>query len=128
MAPPEGRADNGVLVDGSVDPALPANPFQQTFAGLERPAVHAHVLADQHNGRVALHFLEHGLFDGFEKSNLRSARRAALRSRHSYLRAFLEAPARAAFTVFFGATFPAAFTARLPASERFVSAGCVLPK
>src|SRR5258708_37432710 len=122
-----GRADNGALADRRIDHALPAKPLQQAFAGLERPAVHTDVFADQHDGRVSLHLLEHRLLDGFEKSDLRSVRRAAIRSRHVYLRAFLEAPARAAFTVFFGATFAGALTAGLPASARFVSAGPVSP-
>ena len=118
-----GRADNGALADRSVDHALPAKPSEQSLACFERAAVYPDVFADQHDGRVPLHLLEHGLLDGFEKSNLRSVRRVSICSRHGYLPAFLEELAEAAFTVFFGATFAATFAACLPASARFVPAG-----
>src|SRR5438445_13724856 len=54
VAHPASRADNGALADGRVDHALPTKALQQPFAGLECPAVHAHVFADQHDGRVPL--------------------------------------------------------------------------
>src|SRR5713226_4335836 len=82
-------ADNGTLADRRVDHALPAKPLQQTFAGLECPAVYPDIFPDQNYGRVALHLFKHRLLDGFEKSDLRSARSVAIRSRHDYLRAFL---------------------------------------
>src|SRR5712692_191015 len=131
VAHPASRADNGALADRRVDHTLPAKALQQAFAGLERPAVHTDVFADQHHGRIALHFLKHRLLDGFEKSDLCSVRGAAMRSRpvclvHGYLRALLEALAGAAFTVFFAATFATFagdFAARLPVSGASVSAG-----
>src|SRR5438552_4080573 len=43
VAHPASRADNGALADGRVDHALPTKALQQPFAGLECPAVHAHV-------------------------------------------------------------------------------------
>ena len=46
------------------------NRCEQTFAGLERAAIHAHVFAQQHDGRIALHLFIHGLLDGFEKRDL----------------------------------------------------------
>src|SRR5712691_1907785 len=134
-----GGADNGALADGRVDDALPAKALEQAFAGLERAAVDTDVFADQNDRRVPLHLLKHGLLDGFEKSNLGSARLAAIRSGpvclgHGYLRAFLEALAAPAFTVFFGAAFAAIFAAGFPPFAEFVSfptsraAGCVSPK
>src|SRR5256885_13667867 len=86
VAHPASRADNGALADGRVDHALPTKPLQQSFAGLECPAVHAHVFADQHDGRVPLHLFKHGLLDGFEKRDRRCVRRASIGSRHGYLR------------------------------------------
>src|SRR5712672_2980384 len=62
-----GRADDGAFADGRVDHALPAETLEQAFAGLERAAVNTHIFADDHNGGVALHFLEHGLLNGFEE-------------------------------------------------------------
>src|ERR1700704_4925785 len=54
-------ADDGAFADRGVDHALPAEALEQAFAGLERAAVDADVFADDHDGGVALHFLEHGL-------------------------------------------------------------------
>src|SRR6266849_1909691 len=109
------------------------------FANGAHAAVDPDVFADQNDRRVPLHLLKHGLLDGFEKSNLGSARLAAIRSGpvclgHGYLRAFLEALAAPAFTVFFGAAFAAIFAAGFPPFAEFVSfptsraAGCVSPK
>src|SRR5215467_9400319 len=100
-------ADDGAFADGCVNHALPAKPFQQALAGLERPAVDADVFAHQQNRRIVLHLLEHGLPDSLEKSDFLSARcgsacRAAVSASHDYLRPFREAPAAAAFA-FFGA-------------------------
>src|SRR5439155_25321001 len=79
-----GRSDYGAFADGRVDDALPTEALQQSFTGLEGAAVDADILANDHDGGVALHFLEHGLPDGFEKGY----------GRHGYLRAFREpAPA-----------------------------------
>src|SRR2546430_3757366 len=128
VAHPASRADNGALADGRVDHALPTKPLQQPFAGLECPAVHAHVFANQHDGRVPLHLFKHGLLDGFEKRDRRCVRRASIGSRHGYLRAFLEAPVGAVFTVFLGVTFAGGFPASLPASAGIVCAVCVSPK
>src|SRR2546429_1144805 len=128
VAHPASRADNGALADGRVDHALPTKALQQPFAGLECPAVHAHVFADQHDGRVPLHLFKHGLLDSFEKRDRGSVRRASIGSRHGYLRAFLEAPVGAVFTVFWGVTFAGGFPAGLPAPAGSVSAACVSPK
>jgi len=70
----------------------PAKPLQQTFAGLERPAVHADVFPKQHDSRVSLHLLEHRLLDGFEKSDLCPVRRAAIRSGPFVLAMTISAP------------------------------------
>src|SRR5713226_8858955 len=75
-----GGADNGALADGRVDDTLPAEALEQPFAGLERPAVDPDVFANQDNRGVALHLLEHGLLDGFEKRDLRSVWGAAIRT------------------------------------------------
>src|SRR5207245_10834290 len=42
-----GRADDGAFADGRVDHTLPAKALEQPFAGLERAAVHADILANQ---------------------------------------------------------------------------------
>src|SRR6266403_140025 len=75
-----GRADDGAFADRRVHHALPAEPRQQALAGLERPAVHAHVFAEQDHCRIAFHLLEHRLPDGFEKRDLRTARGSFTRS------------------------------------------------
>src|SRR6266403_3145828 len=75
-----GRADDGAFADRRIHHALPAEPRQQAFAGLERPAVHAHVLAEQDHRRVAFHLLEHRLPDSFEKCDLRPTCGGFLRS------------------------------------------------
>src|SRR5882762_7323994 len=130
---PARRADDGALADRRVNHALPAKPRQQSFAGLERPAVDAHVLAEHDNCRVAFHFFEHRLLDGFEKRDLRSAPGGVLRSGpvrlgHLYLRAFREALAAAAFTVFFAATFAAIFADGFRSLAAFSTAGGASPK
>src|SRR5207245_2667857 len=99
---------------------------EQTFAGLEGAAIYTDVFAHQNDGRIALHLLEHRLLDGFEKSDLRSVGRAAVRSGavwfgHRYLRAFLEALAGVAFAFFFGAAFVAIFAAGFPPFADFAS-------
>src|SRR5712672_3549091 len=68
-----GRADDGAFADGRVDYALPAEALEKAFAGLERAAVNTHVFADDHDGGVALHFLEHGLLEGFEEGDRATA-------------------------------------------------------
>src|SRR5579885_1415973 len=70
IAHPARRADNGALTDGRIDDALPAKALKQAFAGLESAAVHTDILTEENNGRVPLHFLEHGLPDSFEESDL----------------------------------------------------------
>src|SRR5947207_1407081 len=64
------RANDGRFADGCVDDPLPAEAFQQAFAGLESAAVYADVFADQYHRRIAFHLFVHGLLDGFEKSDL----------------------------------------------------------
>ncbi len=54
------------LADGRIDDAFVAEAREQAFGGLERAAVHADVLADGDDGRVAVHFFEQRLADGFE--------------------------------------------------------------
>src|ERR1700756_2036017 len=89
------RADDGGFADGSIHDAFPAEAFEQAFAGLERAAVDADVFADQHHRGVAFHFFVHGLFYGFEKSDLRCFREPGTgffdRRSHGYLPAFLAA-------------------------------------
>ncbi len=119
VAHPASSADDGALADRRINHALPAEALEQTFAGLEGAAVNADIFAHQNDRRVALHLLEHGLLDGFEKRDLRCVRGAAIRTGavrlgHGYLRAFLEALAAAALTVFFGATLAAIFAAGFP--------------
>src|SRR5258706_10973120 len=63
------RADDGAFADGRVDHALPAEALEKALAGLEGAAVDSHVFADNHDGGVALHLLEHGLLDCFEESD-----------------------------------------------------------
>src|SRR5215467_169892 len=58
---PAGRADDGALADRRINDALPAKPFEQSFASLERAAIHADVFTDQQNSGIAFHLLEHGL-------------------------------------------------------------------
>src|SRR6267378_3956122 len=121
-----GRPDNRALADRRINHPFPAKALQQPFAGLERPAVYPDVFAHQNNRRVALHLFKHGLLDGFEKRNLRSIGRAAIRPGsvwfgHGYLRAFLEALAVPAFTFFFGAAFVAIFPAGFPPFADFAS-------
>src|ERR1700730_282773 len=65
------RADDGALADRRVDDPLPAKALQQAFAGFECPAIHAYILAKQHDRRVALHLFKHGLLDGFQESDWR---------------------------------------------------------
>ena len=48
-----GRADDGAFADGRVDDALPAEFFEQAFAGLEGAAVDADVFADEDDAGVA---------------------------------------------------------------------------
>ncbi len=118
IAHAHGGADDGGLRDGRVYHALPAEAFQQAFAGFERPAIDADILAEQDNGGVALHLLEHGLADGFEKrhrtrglsrgsrrKNFPGASRRCQGARHGYLRTFRAAPA---LTNFFGEALAAA--------------------
>ncbi len=139
VAHPASGSDNGAFADGRVDHPLPTETFQQAFAGLEGSAVHSDVFPDQHDGGVALHLLEHGLLDGFEKSDRRAIRSAAIRCGsvglgHGYLRAFLEELAAPAFAAF----FPPLLTAALaPGFEPFAdfaspaelcAAGGVSPK
>src|SRR6266478_2317775 len=139
VAHPASSADNGALADRRVNHALRAEALQQTFAGLEGAAVHADVFPHQNDRRIAFHLLEHGLLDGFEKRDLRSVGRAAIRSGavcfgHGYLRAFLEVLAEAAFSVFFGAALAATLAAGFRPFADFASfptvcsAGCVSPK
>ncbi len=103
-------ADDGRLRDGRIHHALPAEAFEQAFAGFERPAIDTHVLAEQDDRGVALHLLEHGLADGFEKryrtrglyrgsclKNFPGDSRRCHGARHGYLRAFRAAPALANF-------------------------------
>ena len=134
-----GRANDGAFADGRINHALPAKPLQQPFAGFERAAVHTDIFPHQNDRRVALHFLKHRLLDGFEKSDLRSVGRDAVRSGavwfgHGYLRAFLEALAAAVFAFFFGAAFVAIFVAGFPPFVDFASfptlccEACVSPK
>src|SRR6266850_541792 len=127
------RADDGAFADRRVNDALPAKPRQQTFAGLERSAVHAHVLAEHDHRRVAFHLFEHRLPDAFEKGDLRRARGSSIRSGpvclgHLYLRAFREAPAAAAFTAFFAAAFVAIFAVAFRSLMGFSSAAGASPK
>src|SRR6266700_4294426 len=137
VAHPARRADHGALSDRRVPHALPAKPFQQTFTGLESASIHTYILSEQNHRRVAFHLFKHRLLDGFEKSDLRTVGRSAIRSGpvcfgHGYLRAFLEALAVLALTVFFGAVFAAIFTADFPPlTDSFPAAccaGCVSPK
>ena len=65
-----GRADDGRFADGRIDHALPAEPFQQAGGGLERAAVDADVLAEEHHGRIALHLFGQRLANGFEIGDL----------------------------------------------------------
>src|SRR6266567_5598591 len=139
VAHPARRADDGALADRRVHHALPAKPFQQTFTGLESASIHTYILSEQNHRRVAFHFFKHRLLDGFEKSDLRAVGRGALRFGpvclgHGYLRAFLEALAAVAFTVFFCDGFAAIFAADFAPLADFVSLpatcseGCVSPK
>ena len=73
-----GSADDGAFADGRIDDALPAEFFEQTFAGLERAAIDADIFADENHAGVGGHFFEHGLLDGFEKGD----------GSHGYFRAF----------------------------------------
>src|SRR6266446_2577609 len=128
-----GRADDGAFADRRIHHALPAKPRQQSLAGLERPAVHAYVLAEQDHRRVAFHLLEHRLPDGFEKRDLRSALDVSIRSGpvrpgHCYLRAFREALAAAAFTVFFAADFVRIFVPGFRPPADFSAEADVSPK
>src|SRR5262249_1268509 len=116
------RADDGALADRRVDDALPAEAFEQPFAGLERAAINANVLAEQDHRRIALHLFEHGLFDGFEKGDRRCPG-ASVRPGHIYLRAF-RAPDPATARAAFLATFAGAFAA--PCS--LANCGAVSPK
>src|ERR1700683_342824 len=59
-------AYDGGFADRSFDHAFVAETREQAFGGFERAAVDADVFADDDDGRVAVHFLEHGLADGFE--------------------------------------------------------------
>jgi hypothetical protein len=68
-----GRADNGAFADGRIDHAFPAETLKQAFAGLEGAAVDADVFADDHDCGIALHFLKHGLLDGFEERHRAAA-------------------------------------------------------
>src|ERR1051326_1703015 len=63
-------ADDGRFADRRIDHPLPAEFFQQAFAGLERSAVHADIFADQYYGRIAFHLFVHGLLDGLKKCDL----------------------------------------------------------
>src|SRR5437764_5964023 len=49
-----GRSDYGAFADGRVDDALPTEALQQSFTGLEGAAVDADILANDHDGGVAL--------------------------------------------------------------------------
>src|SRR5207302_6077232 len=111
------RADDGALADGRVNHTLPAKPFEQALAGLERAAVDADVFAHQQDRGIALHLLKHGLPNGLKKSDLPTARCESIgcgpvSASHAYLRAFREAPAAAALA-FFGAVLAAGFAAAL---------------
>src|ERR1700687_3600733 len=61
------RANDGALAYGRIDNALPAETLEQSFAGFEGAAIHAHVFSQEDHGGIAFHLFEHGLFDGFEK-------------------------------------------------------------
>ena len=62
-------ADDGAFADGRIDDALPAEFFEQSFAGFKRAAIHTDVFADEHDAGIGGHFFEHGLADGFEESD-----------------------------------------------------------
>ena len=131
VAHPAGRADDGALADRRVNHALPAKPFQQSFACFERAAVHADIFAHQQNGGISLHLLKHGLPDGFQKGDLRSARcgsdcRGSVPTSHVYLLVFREALADMAFA-FFGVPFVAVLAGR-PFSDGFSMAAGASPK
>src|SRR5580692_490770 len=114
IAHPASRPDNGALTDRRIDHALPSKTLQQSFARLERPAVHTDVLPEQHHRRVALHLFKHRLLDGFEKRDLRAVFRFVI-GRHGYLFTFLLAPeVTAAFADFFTAGFAPYFPGALP--------------
>src|SRR5436305_12325801 len=61
VAHPARCADNGAFADGRINHALPTKALEQSFAGLERPAIHANVLAHSQDRRIALHLLKPGL-------------------------------------------------------------------
>ena len=48
------------------------------FGDLERAAIHAHILAEQDDGRIAVHFLGHGLANCFEHGDFGHQRRPRL--------------------------------------------------
>src|SRR5580704_5215764 len=86
VAHPASRPDDRALADGCIDHSFPSEALQQSFARLERSAIHADVFAKQNHCRIALHLFKHRLLDGFEERDLRS-----VGFRHSYLFAFLVA-------------------------------------
>src|SRR5690242_8620732 len=104
------RPDDGALADGRIDHALPPETLEQSFAGLESAPIHANVLTKQDHRGITLHLFEHGLLDGFEKSDRRS-----VGSSHGYLFNFLVAPeATVALTDFFTGVLPLVFAGASP--------------
>src|SRR5580692_368758 len=69
-----GRADDGCFADGSFNHAFTAKFSEEALGDFECAAVNADIFADGDDGRVACHFFEHGLADGFHHSDWSSGR------------------------------------------------------